>query len=150
MASSEAACDGAGGPRGRIPPVHPPKVRCDPGVRGWHTMLTKANASDDPEDDPSTDDAEAVGDTPPPAQKWAGPSPRLVGLAAALCFLDEEPDERVARRLGVARRTLARWKKRPEYAAAWAALSWVQCRELERRQGMAPGRLCRLFGLPAL
>ena len=110
-------------------------------------MLRKASAEDDLEDEPEAGDAGAGGDIPQ-APKWAGPSPRQVGLAAALCFLDEEPDERIAHRLGIARRTLARWKRRPEYAAAWTALSWFHCRELERRQGMAPGRLCRLFGLP--
>ena len=112
-------------------------------------MLRKVDAEDDLEDGPDADDAGAGGDNPP-APKWAGPSPQQVGLAAALCYLDEEPDERIARRLGVARRTLARWKRRPEYAAAWAALSAFHCRELERQQGFAPGRLCRLFGLPEL
>ena len=112
-------------------------------------MLTNVGADDDPEDDPAAEDAGAGGDTRG-GPKWAGPTPQQVGLAAALCYLDEEPDERIARRLGVARRTLARWKRRPEYAAAWAALSAFHCRELERRQGMAPDRLCRLFGLPEL
>ena len=51
-----------------------------------------------------------------------GPAPERVGLAAALCYRDAEPDEAIARRLGVARRTLARWKRRPDFAAATAAL----------------------------
>ena len=110
-------------------------------------MLRKLDAEVDVEDQSEGRDPGVGGDTRR-SPKWVGPSPRRVGLAAALCFLDEEPDERIARRLGIARRTLARWKRRPEYAAAWTALSWFHCRELERRQGMAPGRLCRLFGLP--
>lgn len=51
-----------------------------------------------------------------------GPAPELVGLAAALCFRDAESDELIARRLGIARRTLARWKRRRDFAAATAAL----------------------------
>ena len=55
-----------------------------------------------------------------------GPAPERVGLAAALCFRDAEGDEAIARWLGVARRTLARWKRRPDFAAATAALRvWV-------------------------
>ena len=103
-------------------------------------MFTNVGAEDDLEDDPAAEDAGAGGDTIGGA-KWAGPTPQQVGLVAALCYLDEEPDERIARRLGVARRTLARWKRRPEFVAAWAALSWFHRRELERRHGLVPGRL---------
>ena len=49
------------------------------------------------------------------------PSPALIGYAALLCVHDAEPDAAIARRLGVSRRTLARWKRRPEFAAARAA-----------------------------
>ena len=58
-----------------------------------------------------------------------GPTPEQLGRAAALCYEDAERDERIAARLGIARRTLARWKRRPEFAAASHALS-----EFHRRQ----------------
>lgn len=58
-----------------------------------------------------------------------GPTPEQVGRAAALCYEDAERDEQIAERLGIARRTLARWKHRPEYAAAYTAVS-----EFNRRQ----------------
>ena len=61
-----------------------------------------------------------------------GPTPKQLGQAAFLCFLDAEPDERIARRLGVCRRTLARWKHRAEFVAALAAL--VCYYERERRR----------------
>lgn len=38
--------------------------------------------------------------------------------AAALCSLKYETDEEIAARLGICRRTLARWKHRPEFAFA--------------------------------
>lgn len=69
------------------------------------------------------------------ARRSRAPTPEEVGRAAALCFLDREPDEAIARRLGVARRTLAWWKQRPEYTAAWAALRVFFDAELERQRG---------------
>ena len=69
------------------------------------------------EDDPGGSDDDGAGDTPA-RRRWRPPTPEEVGRAAAWCFPDEERDELIARRLGVARRTLARWKRRPEYAAA--------------------------------
>ena len=39
-------------------------------------------------------------------------------MAAFLCYMDELPDDQIAARFGVARRTLARWKHRPEFAVA--------------------------------
>lgn len=64
------------------------------------------------------------------------PDPAEVGLAALFCWRRRMPadarlrrlgiglpnDEAIARHLGIGRRTLARWKRRPEFAAAWAAL----------------------------
>lgn len=67
-------------------------------------------------------------------RRFRAPTPEEVGRAAALCFLDREPDEAIARRLGVARRTLARWKRRPEYAAAWVALLAYFDAEQERER----------------
>jgi transcriptional regulator with XRE-family HTH domain len=48
-----------------------------------------------------------------------GPSLGRLRLAAQLCLADELTDEEIARRLGISRRTLARWKQRPEFQAAW-------------------------------
>ncbi len=52
-----------------------------------------------------------------------GPTVEQLARAAALLYQDELTDEEIARRLGVARRTLARWKRHPLYppAAAGAA-----------------------------
>jgi hypothetical protein len=50
-----------------------------------------------------------------------------VGRAAALCFQDTLSDEQIAGQLGIVRRTLARWKKRADFAAAIAALqAWQE------------------------
>ena len=46
------------------------------------------------------------------------PSTARIVFAAVLCALDEENDEMIAARLGISRRTLARWKRRPEFVAA--------------------------------
>jgi hypothetical protein len=53
--------------------------------------------------------------------KFAPPTPAMVGKAAGLEALDHWTDEQIARQLGIARRTLARWKRRPEWAAAKVA-----------------------------
>jgi hypothetical protein len=89
--------------------------------------------------------AEAAGDRWEPEQPAATPrtlqergqppTPEEVGRAAAWCVRTTEPDTVIARRLGIGRRTLARWKQRPEYRAAVAALqAW---REAERDEGDA-------------
>ena len=56
------------------------------------------------------------------AERYEPPTAAEVGRAAALCFQDTLTDEQIAGQLGIARRTLARWKKRPDFAAALAAL----------------------------
>ena len=56
------------------------------------------------------------------AQRYTPPTAAEVGRAAALCFQDTRSDEQIARQLGIVRRTLARWKRRPEFVAAIAAL----------------------------
>jgi hypothetical protein len=66
------------------------------------------------------------------------PTVEEVGRAAALCFQDTHSDEQIARQLGIVRRTLARWKKRPDFAAAIAALqAWqeVEHEASEMRSG---------------
>jgi hypothetical protein len=57
------------------------------------------------------------------------PTPEEVGRAAAWCVRDAETDGEIARRLGIGRRTLARWKQRPEFVAAVAALQVWQAAE---------------------
>src|SRR5215213_7638651 len=66
--------------------------------------------------------------------RFLPPTAAEVGRAAALCFQDTRTDAQIASQLGIVRRTLARWKKRPEFAAAIAALQVWQ--ELA---GEAPG-----------
>ena len=56
------------------------------------------------------------------AQRYEPPTAGEVGRAAALCFQDTLTDEQIARQLGIVRRTLARWKQRADFAAAFAAL----------------------------
>ena len=51
-----------------------------------------------------------------------GPTPRQLGEAAARCYRDTDSDEEIARQLGIARCTPARWKRRPEFVAAIIAL----------------------------
>ena len=68
--------------------------------------------------------------------RFLPPTAAEVGRAAALCFQDTQSDEQIARQLGIVRRTLARWKKRPEFAAAIAALQAWQ--ELVGEEGGSP------------
>jgi hypothetical protein len=59
--------------------------------------------------------------------RFLPPTAAEVGRAAALCFHDAQSDEQIARQLGIVRRTLARWKKRADFAAAIAALqAWQE------------------------
>ena len=59
---------------------------------------------------------------PEPSTKFASPTPEQVGQAAGLSFLDVESDEQIAAQLGISRRTLARWRARPEYITARVAV----------------------------
>ncbi len=54
------------------------------------------------------------------------PDPERMALAAVLCWDDRKTDDQIARSLGIARRTLSRWKDRPEFRTAMAAarLQW--------------------------
>ena len=56
------------------------------------------------------------------AEGYEPPTPEEVGRAVALCVQDILTDEQIAGQVGIARRTLARWKKRPDFAVALAAL----------------------------
>ena len=61
------------------------------------------------------------------ALRYEPPTPEEVGRAAAVCVQDTLSDEQIAGQLGIARRTLARWKKRPDFAVALAALqAWQE------------------------
>ncbi len=54
------------------------------------------------------------------------PDPLRIGRAALLCWHDRYNDETIAQTLGISRRTLARWKHRPEFVSASTAaqLQW--------------------------
>ena len=54
---------------------------------------------------------------------WMGPTSEQIGHAAALCHTRRLSQEIIAQRLGICRRTLARWRMRPEFAAATVALT---------------------------
>src|SRR5215207_286913 len=59
--------------------------------------------------------------------RYLPPTAAEIGRAAALCFRDTDSDEQIARQLGIVRRTLARWKRRADFAAAIAALqAWQE------------------------
>ena len=64
---------------------------------------------------------------PPPAE--------AVGIVALLTFADGETDELIGKRLGVSRRTISRWKTRPEYAAASAAVRVIWDLQMLARSG---------------
>lgn len=61
-----------------------------------------------------------------------GPDAQTLAFAAALLIEDTHTDEEIARALGVARRTLARWKRRPDVALAMEVHGLLQLRELCR------------------
>ena len=90
---------------------------------------------------PKNDNPAPIDDAPPAAgdERWRGPTPRQIGEAVARLWDDRENDEAIARRLRIARRTLARWKERPDFAAAWHALhvNWQMELERQRRHPIA-------------
>jgi len=63
-----------------------------------------------------------------------------LGRAAAWCAQDRETDVEIARRLGIGRRTLARWKHRPEFRAALAALQERQASDAKPLESDATER----------
>lgn len=64
-----------------------------------------------------------------------GPTIDTLAMAAALLAEDGWTDEQIARYLGIGRRTLARWKTRPEMVLALEACRLVQMRAFARRHG---------------
>lgn len=59
--------------------------------------------------------------------RFSPPTVQEIAHAAALCWLNDRRHGTVAAALGINRRTLARWKRRPEFEAAYeaAALVWT-------------------------
>jgi len=62
------------------------------------------------------------------------PTRAVLRRAAALCFRDELPDVEIAAELGVCRRTLARWKHRPEFEAAYTAWYRAEVKRTDRKR----------------
>ena len=62
---------------------------------------------------------------------FAPPTLQQIRRAAVLCYFDELTDEQIARELGICRRTLARWKLRPEFRVAYGAAADVGTRLIE-------------------
>lgn len=58
---------------------------------------------------------------PPSSPPAAAPMPDEIGTAAALCWYSDRAHWTVARTLGISRRTLTRWKARPDFQAAYTA-----------------------------
>ena len=83
---------------------------------------------------------EPSGEAPPAAgdERWRGPTPEQIGEAVALLWDDRETDEAIARRLGISRRTLARWKQRSDFGALWAERRAAFLAELQRRRRYPP------------
>jgi len=61
------------------------------------------------------------------------PERRVLLVAAVLLDEDAWTDERIAAALGISRRTLARWKTRPEVAFALDMAGLARARDLARR-----------------
>lgn len=57
------------------------------------------------------------------APAYTPPTLDELALAAALCWHNERQHGEVAAALGISRRTLARWKQRPEFEAAYTAVA---------------------------
>jgi hypothetical protein len=74
---------------------------------------------------------EVVASEPPTAEQ--------IGRAAMLCDVDDLRDVDIAVALGISRRTLARWKRRDDFAAAMAAVrSFHRLKPGEAFRGLAP------------
>ncbi len=61
-----------------------------------------------------------------------GPDARTLAFAAVLLIEDTHTDEEIARALGVTRRTLARWKQRPDVALALRVHDLLESRQFFR------------------
>lgn len=65
---------------------------------------------------------------------FRGPTVEQLARAAAYCHEDRERDEEIARRLGVTRRTLARWKHHPLWGPLWLAASEAYRLQFDRKR----------------
>ncbi len=65
-----------------------------------------------------------------------GPDAQTLAFAAALLIEDTHTDEEIARALGVTRRTLARWKRRPDVALALRVHELLEDRAFFRERRM--------------
>jgi DNA-binding XRE family transcriptional regulator len=63
------------------------------------------------------------------------PTSDTLAMAAALLAEDGWTDAQIARYLGISRRTLARWKTRPDMVLAFDACRLLQMRAFGRRHG---------------
>ncbi|MBA2671253.1 MAG: helix-turn-helix domain-containing protein [Gemmatimonadetes bacterium] len=60
----------------------------------------------------------------------------MLSFATALLIEDTHTDEEIAQALGVTRRTLARWKQRPDVALALETQELLRSREFFRERSM--------------
>ena len=67
-------------------------------------------------------------------QRGVWPWPAQIAAAAELRYSSRRPDAEVARELGISRRTLLRWKQRPDFRAATASIEHSRAAGLPRRQ----------------
>jgi hypothetical protein len=73
-------------------------------------------------------------DTPGPPRRGReqGPTVEQLARAVALCHEDRLTDGQIAHRLGIARRTLARWKNHEAWGLLWTGASAYQRLLLDR------------------
>ena len=105
-------------------PLGPDCFHRNRGWQGWHMMMTPRVLSRTLRGRTSCWKPSWVrrrrgssGDCHRPRRSWGAPQRGAQ---------DRETDVAIARRLGIGRRTLARWKQRPEFRAALAALQAQQ------------------------
>lgn len=79
---------------------------------------------------------------------WMGPTSEQLGRAAALCSTRRLSQEVIAQRLGICRRTLARWRMRPEFAAATAALvEYLAETKAQEERDRTDGQVAAMLGV---
>lgn len=64
-------------------------------------------------------------------KRW-GPTTDEVVRAAVLLYFDEQSDDHIAAELGVCRRTLARWKHRPDFVLAEQVIDELTTEQIVR------------------
>ena len=63
-----------------------------------------------------------------PGQLCRPPAPEKLEQAALLCAADTLTDAQIAAQLGIARRTLARWKRQPRFRTVFEPAFDARCR----------------------